>query len=384
MKKKFIFSLLILGILLLFRPLNILHAEVDSEKAARLSQEIAQYQKELERLSAQANSLSNQIAQYNAQIKLAELKISQIEEKIGQLTVRIDQLDTSLQALTHAFEERAVETYKMSRVSEAYFLLSANDLDSMVESYHYLKRIQEEDRLLVHRLTDAQNSYRQEKTDQEDLQTQLQDQKKTLDGQKLAKGRLLEQTKNDEKKYQALLSAARAEFDAIQAILAGKGQETEAGKVSQGQRIASIIPGPSCNSSGSHLHFIVSKSGITSNPFGYLKPGIGFENCSGSSCGSGDGDPFNPSGPWDWPISGPIKYSQGYGTTWAVRNTYVGRVYNFHNGIDINGSSEDVHAVKAGTMYRGSYGGSGGCRLRYVRVHHDEGDLDTFYLHINY
>ncbi len=389
MKRKWVLSLLTIFFLfgcvqLLHRNPQIIFAQSESEKAAQLVQQIKEYQEQITKLNSQANSLSNQIAQYNAQIKLTELKITQTEEKVAQLGGRIVQLDDSIVSLTHAFEERAVQTYKMSRFSEAYFLLSANDLDSMVSSYHYLKRIQEEDRSLVHRLTDAQNNYKQEKTQQEDLQDQLQVQRKTLDSQKLAKDKLLEQTKNDEKRYQALLSAAQAEFDAIQAILAGKGQETEAGSVAQGARIASIIQGPSCNSSGAHLHFIVSKNGVTSSPFQSLKPLSDFENCSGSSCGSSDGDPFNPSGSWDWPISPRIRYVQGYGTTWAVRNTYIGRIYNFHNGIDINGTSPEVHAVRAGTLYRGSYGGSGGCRLRYVRVHHSEGDIDTFYLHINY
>jgi peptidoglycan hydrolase CwlO-like protein len=382
--KRWLFSFILIGILLIFGGMSVVHAESETEKAARLTSEIERYQKEIDRLKSEATSLSNQIAQYDAQIHLTELKITQIEEKVEILAGRIVQLDASLQSLTNAFEERAVATYKMSRFSEAYFLLSANDLDSMVSSYHYLKRIQEEDRSLVQRLQNAQDTYKQEKAEQEDLQKELQGQRQVLGNQKTAKGKLLQETKNNEAKYQQLLAAARSEFEAIQAILAGKGQETEVGKVSQGQRIASIIQGPSCNSSGSHLHFIVSKNGVTSNPFQSLKSGVDAENCSGSSCGSSDGDAFNPSGSWDWPIAPRIKYSQGYGATWAVKNTYVGRIYNFHNGIDINGTSPEVRAVRPGTMYRGSYGGSGGCRLRYVRVHHDEGDIDTFYLHINY
>jgi murein DD-endopeptidase MepM/ murein hydrolase activator NlpD len=159
--------------------------------------------------------------------------------------------------------------------------------------------------------------------------------------------------------------------------------ETEAGKVSANSRIASIIQGASCNSSAAHLHFIVSQNGIAQNPFSHLSS-VESENCSGSSCGSGDGDQFNPSGSWSWPISPKITMNQGYGSTWAVRNTWVGGIYNFHNGIDINGSSSEVRAVRDGTLYQGSYKGKNGCNLRYVRVDHSDSDLDTFYLHINY
>ncbi|KKQ82625.1 MAG: hypothetical protein UT06_C0043G0001, partial [Candidatus Woesebacteria bacterium GW2011_GWA1_38_8] len=67
------------------------------------------------------------------------------------------------------------------------------------------------------------------------------------------------------------------------------------------------------------------------------------------------------------------------------RNTWVGRIYSFHNGIDIvSNSSPDVRAVQGGTLFRGSFNGSNGCRLRYVRVDHESGDFDTLYLHINY
>ena len=388
-KKIFILGFLIFISLFLFSKLVFVdrdvRAETESEKFERLSREIQEYETEISKLKSQAGTLSNQIAQYDAQIRLTSLKISQTEEKILLLGGRINQLETSLQNLTRAFTSRAVRTYKMARLNEPYaFLISSPDLDVAVTSFHYLQKIQESDRDLLVRLEKAQVTYEEEKVDQEELQSQLEEQKTVLGAQKSAKASLLEQTRNNEKRYQELLAQARAEYEAIQAIIAGKGQEEEVGKVSQGQRIASIIQGPSCNSSGSHLHFIISKDGTTQNPFSYLKSGVDFENCSGSSCGSSDGDSFNPGGSWDWPISPRIKFTQGYGLTWAVRNTWVGRIYSFHNGIDINSESSEVRAIQSGTLYRGSYSGSGSCRLRYVRVEHDESGLDSFYLHINY
>jgi peptidoglycan hydrolase CwlO-like protein len=358
----------------------------EEEKLQQLAEQIQEYEKEIEKLNNQKTTLSNQIAQYDAQIKLTGLKIAETEEKIQLLGGRIDQLEVSLTSLTSAFANRVVRTYKMAKLNEPFLMLvTSPNLSEAVASYHYLQKIQEADRDLLVRLENAQEQYKDQKVEQEDLQKQLEDQRAVLGTQKAVKANLLVQTQNNEKKYQQLLASARAEYEAIQAIVAGKGDETEVGKVSQGQRIASIIQGASCNSSGTHLHFIVKQGDSTHNPFNYLKSGIDYEDCSGSSCGSGDGDPFNPGGPWDWPIQPKIKFSQGYGATWAVLNTWVGRIYRFHNGIDISsGSSSEVIAVRAGTLYRGSYGGAGGCRLRYVRVDHDDSDLDTLYLHINY
>jgi len=380
------YLLLFVFLMVTFFPVEkYVFAQTDTEKLQQLSEDIKKYEQELTRLKSQSATLSNQIAQFDTRIKLTTYQITETQEKILQLGGRINQLEVSIEALKGAYFERANETYKMSRVNEPIaFVLSASDLGTALSRYHYLKKIQESDQDLLAKLSEAHTTYRGEKEDQEVLQGELETQKKSLDNQKAAKASLLSATKNDEKKYQQLLAQAKAEFEAIQAIVAGKGEEEEAGHVSEGQRIASVIQGASCNSNGTHLHFIVKEGDYTQNPFNYLQSGISFDNCSGSSCGSGDGDPFNPSGSWRWPIDPPIKFSQGYGSTWAVRNSWVGQIYNFHNGIDINNtSSNEVKAVKTGTLYRGSYSGSG-CRLRYVRVDHDDSSLDTLYLHINY
>ena len=361
------------------------HFVFAAKSPSEIEQDIKKFEQELGRLSQQAKTLSGQMAQFDAQIKLTSLKIVQTEEKILLLGGRIDQLEGSLTALAKAFSSRVVETYKVAKSGSGFFfLISSGDLNQAVARFHYLQKIQEADRVLLEKLQKAQTLYKTEKGDQEDLQNQLETQKKNLDNQKAAKAYLLAATKNDEKKYQQLLAQARAEYEAIQAIIAGKGSETEVGQVGEGQRIANIIQGASCNSSASHTHFIVRKpGGVTDNPFSYLQGGIAYENCSGSSCGSSDGDTFNPGGSWIWPISPKIRFTQGYGYTWAVQNTWVGRIYKFHNGIDIvSDSSSEVKAVKAGKLFQGSY--NVGCLLKYVRVDHDDSDVDTLYLHINY
>lgn len=381
MKFRFVIKIFIfLGIFVFWFPLfNPARAQdADPEKLKKLADEISQYETELQRLKSQSGTLSNQIAQFDAQIKLTTLKINQTEEKISLLGGRIGQLQTSLESLSKAFTSRVAYSYKLTRLHEPFLMLvTSPDLNSAFSSYQYLKRIEEADRSLLVRLEDAQFTYEEQKKDQEDLQKQLQDQKNNLSSQKIAKNVLLTQTKNDEKKYQSLLASARAEFEAIQAIIAGKGQETASGHAAQGQKIATVIQGPSCNSSGSHLHFIVAENGNALNPFSYLKSGIAYANDSG-------GDPFNPSGGWEWPMDAPIDFNQGYGATWCVKYGTCGKIYSFHNGIDIMSPNPTVKAVKAGNLFRGSYSGSNGCKLRYVRVDHDDSSYDTFYLHINY
>jgi peptidoglycan hydrolase CwlO-like protein len=185
---------------------------------------INQYQNEINRLRGQANTLSNQIAQFNAQIKLTELKINQTEEKITLLGGRIDQLQVSLTNLNNAFFSRAVETYKIARFSSSLNLvLTAGDFGDIFSRFHYLRKIQDADRGLLARLTQAQNTYKEEKTDQEVLQEELEKQKQVLGAQKTAKDNLLASTRGEEARYQQLLSQAKAQLAAFSRFAASQG-----------------------------------------------------------------------------------------------------------------------------------------------------------------
>ena len=80
-----------------------------------------------------------------------------------------------------------------------------------MQRFHYLQKIEEEDRSLLTKLTEAQTTYQGEKQDQETLQKQLTVQQANLNTQKIAKNNLLAATKNSEAKYQTLLSQAIAQ-----------------------------------------------------------------------------------------------------------------------------------------------------------------------------
>jgi len=144
--------------------------------------------------------------------------------------------------------------------------------------------------------------------------------------------------------------------------------------VGAGERIATIISGASACSTGTHLHFQVAEGNEVKNPLAYLRS-ISLIDDSG-------GDSHEASGSWDWPLNEPIKFNQGFGAnTSAIRARIVW--YDFHTGIDVASDDRVVKAVKSGTLYRGAIACGGGT-LRYVRVDHDENNLDTYYLHVNY
>src|SRR4030042_5396610 len=189
-----------------------------------LSKVISDCGSKISTLQGQANTLKNQIAQFDAQIKLTTLKIVQTQDQIALLGGRINQLGDSLASLTAAFSSRAVETYKLSRFESNFiFILSASDVTDAASRIHYLQKIQEEDRSLLEKLQTAQTTYEGQKADQETLQKQLKAQQASLNAQKVAKNNLLTATKNDETKYQQLLSQAKAQLAAFQSFVTRQG-----------------------------------------------------------------------------------------------------------------------------------------------------------------
>jgi peptidoglycan hydrolase CwlO-like protein len=215
--------LLLLAPLILLSFINVAYAQTCSNEQ-QCSELIQQYTDQIVKLQGQASTLKNQIAQFDAQIKLTTLKIIDTQNKIALLGGRIDQLEVSLNDLTLAFSSRAVETYKLSKFERNFsFILSSSDINDAVARFHYLAKIQEADRSLLEKLQEAQTTYIGEKESQETLQAELKKQEANLNSQKAAKNSLLTATKNDESKYQSLLSQAKAQLAAFSRFVAGQG-----------------------------------------------------------------------------------------------------------------------------------------------------------------
>ncbi len=346
---------------------------------------ISEYEQRLSSLGEQHRTLSTQIQYMDTQIYLTTLQIQQTEKQIvttqneiENLTGKIEGLNTSLDYLSKLLLKKIAESYKRREVPFFDIFVDSENASVLANRLKYARVAQENDRKVAFQVQQAKLNFEEQKTLREQkkleldqLQNKLVVQKNDLDVQKSAKQKLLAQTQNDELRYQNLLANARAEQAQIQGIISGAGSETKLRDVSKGETIASIISGASCNSTGGHLHFTVQIGGGTADPFNYLKP-VDHSDDSG-------GDSWHPSGSWDWPISTPISFNQGYGgDTWFIRTYHA---YSFHNGIDIYNGNLSVHSVADGTLYRGSYSGNGGCALPYAKVQHKDGGIITLYLH---
>lgn len=359
----------------------------ESEKSLDdITKQIQEYEQKLKDLAGQKQTLGNAIVYLNTQIALTQTRITQTEQTlaalghdIDDLVARIERLNGSLDALSNILIERIRTSYKQERIEPLYLFFASTGFTDFVNQVKYIRAAQLHDRELLLSMERTRSNYDVQKKELirkqdevEALNATLKKQRANLATQQQEKQRLLETTKNDEKRYQDLLAKAQAELEAIQNIIAGKGEETKVGDVSEGAKVASVISGPSTCSTGSHLHFEVVQNNEHRNPFDYLSnKSVIWDNS--------DSQP-SFSGSWNWPMNDPIRITQGYGKT-SYSSIYAN---GFHTGVDmVNGTQNDeVKAVKNGALYRGSIGCRGGT-LRYVRVDHGD-NLSTYYLHVNY
>ncbi|HWS49324.1 MAG TPA: hypothetical protein VN174_04720 [Candidatus Methanoperedens sp.] len=358
-----------------------------------LKKQIEEYNQKLLDLLKAKDTLYNQIKIFNLKIDQTQLIIKQtstsiniLKKDISNLETEIKKLNSSINNLFVTYTKNVNQNYKLQKKNPFYVMFSSSNFNRFFENYKYLSNIQKENQDTLEKLESTRSSYNLQKQEKakkqselEVKETQLIQQKNSLAEQKKFKSELLLITKNDEARYQSLLNQAVAEYEAIQNILIGKGDEILVGEIKKNDRIASLIPGPSCNSSGTHLHFMVKQNNNPENPFNQLKPNIQYIDHTG-------GDPFNPTGNWDWPLKETIAFEQGYGVTQAIKNkSWVSKIYSFHTGIDIySKSSLDVYSTHDGTLYRGKFNYQG-CVLKYVRVKDKvDNSLNTLYLHVNY
>lgn len=352
--------------------------------------EIQEYQKACEskisELQSQQKTLESAIKLIDSKAKLTQAQIvtttnqiNQLQQDINTLSGVIDDLNKELDALTQVYLSRVRESYKNRHQDATLQIFSDLSYATLQSRIKYLSVTQKRDQIILHELETARLDYDQQKQVKEEkqaeveaLKARLETQRQQLVVQQQQKQTLLSETRNSEARYQQLLEKAVAELRAIESIIAGEGSEVEVGDISAGEKIATVIAGASACSTGTHLHFEVVRSKSHQNPANFLKSiGITWSN-------SPDGA-FSFSGSWDWPLSEPVRITQGYGRT-AYSQRYAN---DQHTGIDMVSENREVKAVRKGKLYRGSIACGGGT-LKYVHVDHADDDLDTYYLHVNY
>ncbi len=363
--------------------------DTKNERLGQLEKEIADLENQLKDAQGKIKTLSSQISVMNNQIKLTELKINQSKGQLAELEKdieiaqgKISNLESSLNSLSTVLLHRIVATYKTGNIEPWELLASSEEFSDVISRMQYVRIVQAKGKKLVYDTEQTKVDYANQKEVFENKQKEVEALKKQLENytsqlsqQKKDKEALLTVTRGDEKTFQDRLARARAEQAAILGIIAGKGQETLVGNVGTGGSVGTVISGTSACSSGTHLHFSVYKGTTSQNPSDYLSAKsftYSYPESQKGYYGS-----LDPHGSYPWPLDDPIEVNQGYGSHGFAQQFYPS---GLHDGIDMEGGSSNVKAVRDGKLYRGSITCGGGTLL-YSKVEHSD-DIQTYYLHI--
>lgn len=381
-----IFLLVAISLLLLFpfTPIALSQSQEErlqelQKEQAELEDKIATAQKSIKTFTEQITLMDNQIRLTTLKITEAEHKISLLEGDIEVLSKKITRVEDSLTSLEQTLLQRIRASYANGKPSSLELFLHSDNFSQALTTRHYLEILQKNDLKLLSQMRSTKQNYGDQKTNLEDKQTQLEAAKADLDKQnallaqqKKDKEKLLETTRNDEKRFQQLLAQTKAEARAIEAAIAASANLKNGVHVNKGEVIAMMgnSGAPSC-STGAHLHFEVRDNGSLRDPAGFLKS-ISFDY-NDDHVGH-----FTTSGSWNWPISDPV-ITQEYGMSYWARTGFYGG--GPHTGIDmISRSSGAIRAVVDGTVYK-SQTTCGSATLKFAVLDHGNG-IRSYYLHI--
>lgn len=300
------------------------------QKALQYKTNITDAQKQQKTLKSKIADLNGQLSYLENQIDITATKINQTSLFIKKLKLEIEDQEKKLK-LKKIYIASVIQTINdFDNTAMLELIVSNPNLSDFFGQAQYIEALQTEIQrdldyiqLLKSKLEDRKGEQETKEDELQDLKGDLSAKKDIADSQKSEKENLLAKTKNQEKKYSALLTETQKKRQDIQKEI----YELE-----------------------EKLKYTIDPSTIPA-----ARPGL-----------------------LDWPTKGRI--TQGYGPT--SQTGFINNVYNFHNGLDIaNSIGTPIYAPLGGRVV--AMGNDGEYAYgKWVAINHENG-LTTLYGHLS-
>ncbi len=361
------------------------------EELERIEAEIEAIKRDKQDLQQQINNNQYIIGGFNEQISRIHGEVLVFQKEIDELQLEIQELEVNIKILEERIRENREEIAKITddvyslekeskaRIEDNYIrfrassggsvdetnIFSTESINDFFKDSQYITIIQEDTNRILLDLADLKIELDEKKKELDEKLKEVNKEKQAIE----VKRNDLEKRRDeiDQKKnaYYAQINDYQKEIQNAQGAIAVFSQE-EAEKKSEAEQIRQAIfnsynpvttgelvtagrpignQGCTGLCTGPHLHFMVAENGQWQDPCGYLKPG-------GPVGGCGFGDRL------DWPISGTVYYTSGFGNrcfSWNGTN-----YCDFHAAIDLAAvpANAVIFAAHDGYAYKGtdSYG----------------------------
>lgn len=212
-------------------------SDTDSDCVEKL---VSDCKAQLDKTKSKVATLASEIEYADNQIYISELRIQYTLQKLSEknasitklagniedLITKIDKLGKSVEFQKNVLNERMRARYKSLESSPIIILLGSDTLNKLVQKTEYLRIMELQDHKLITQMNDTKKAYDQQKTlyeetreKEESLKQQIVAEKANLESyqtqledQRIQKQKLLDDTQNDEAKYQTLLEKANAQL----------------------------------------------------------------------------------------------------------------------------------------------------------------------------
>lgn len=229
-------TLLILYTIYYILHTNFAYAGVQEEIVERqrqieeIQRQIENYQQQTETAKSQSITLEGEIVRLNAKIKEItleirglELSVQKTKLEIGETENKVTELGNDLEKHKNALAQYLKLTYQYDQATLTEILFNNdslsgffNRLNDVQNTQDNLKTTIQDVRVLKSDLEEHQTSLEYKKIDLEHLIGIQAVQKKSLDGNKKDKDKLLKETKGQESKFQELIKRSQQDIKKIQ------------------------------------------------------------------------------------------------------------------------------------------------------------------------